>query len=208
MRRRTLVGVAAGMLGVLAAAAAQEAGGPPPVQPTAEHKFLKSEVGVWEAEVKTYMGGPDAPPEVGKAVEVNRMMPGGLWLLSEFRGEFAGQPFTGRGQTGYDPYKKKYVGTWIDSMSPTLMILEGTYDEADRAMTLTGESVDPASGQPVKMKMVTTSKDDATRQFTMYMTAPGGGPEVKAMETTYKKLEGEAAKAAMKASQPKAKAKD
>jgi hypothetical protein len=203
---RTAAGVAAGMLGVLAAAMAQE-GGPPPVKPTAEHRTLRAEVGVWEAEVRMYMGGPDAPPEVSKAVEINRMMPGGLWLLQEFRGEFAGQPFFGRGQFGYDPYKKKYVGTWIDTMSPTLMILEGTHDEPTDTSTMIGESVDPASGQPVKMKLVTVYKDDGTRTFTMYMTPPGGGGEMKAMETTYRKLDGEAAKAALKASQPKGKAK-
>jgi hypothetical protein len=198
--------MAAGMLAVLGAVAvAQEGGGPPPVKPTAEHKTLKAEVGVWDAEVKTYMGGPDAPPEVSKAVEINRMMPGGLWLLQEFRGEFAGRSFFGRGLFGYDPHKKKYVGTWVDSMSPSLMVLEGTHDEATDTSTMTGESVDPASGQPVKMKLVTAYKGDGTRTFTMYMTPPGGDAEVKAMETTYRKLDGEAAKAALKASQPKGK---
>ena len=45
--------------------------------------------------------------------------------------------FHGQGQTGYDPNKKKYVGTWVDSISPTIMIMEGdivdisSYNEAD-----------------------------------------------------------------------------
>lgn len=208
MRRRMILGAAVGLFSVLAVAAAQEGGGPPSARPTAEHKRLRADVGVWEADVKFYMGGPDAPPESSKGVEINRMMPGGLWLLSEFRGEFLGQPFTGRGQTGYDPIKKKYVGTWIDTMTPSLMLLEGDYDEAARTLTMTGETVDPATGQAAKMKMVSTYKDDGTRGFTMYMTPPGGGAEVKGMETVYRKLEGEAAKAATKASQPKAKAKD
>ena len=52
-------------------------------------------------------------------------MTGGLWVLSKFEGDFGGMKFEGRGQFGYDPIKKKYVGTWIDSMSPTLSVLEG-----------------------------------------------------------------------------------
>ena len=43
---------------------------------------------------------------------------GGLWVASTFQGDFGGMTFEGRGQFGYDPAKKKYVGTWIDSMSP------------------------------------------------------------------------------------------
>ena len=35
---------------------------------------------------------------------------GGFWQLSAFKSEMMGQPFEGRGATGYDPAKKKYVG--------------------------------------------------------------------------------------------------
>lgn len=205
MRRQVLMGVAVGLVSVLAASA-QEGGAPTPVKPSAEHKRLRADVGVWEAEVKFYMNGPDAPPEATRAIEINRMMPGGLWLLSEFRGEALGQPFHGRGQTGYDPIKKKYNGTWIDTMSPTLIVLEGDYEESSRSLTMTGEMIDPASGQTVKMRMVSTNKDEDTRTFTMYMTPPGGD-EVKGMETVYRKLKGEAARAAVQASQPKPKGK-
>ena len=87
-------------------------------KPTDEHKIFASDEGTWDATVKSYNSGPDAEPSVSKGTEVNTLMHGGLWLLSKFEGDFGGEKFEGRGQFGYDPIKKKYVGTWIDSMSP------------------------------------------------------------------------------------------
>lgn len=81
-----------------------------PAQPTPEHQRLEKDAGVWDA-VATFFG-PNGE-ENSKGVETNRML-GGFWLVSEFKGEFFGAPFEGRSQLGYDPIKKKYVGTWID----------------------------------------------------------------------------------------------
>ena len=85
-------------------------------------------MGTWDATIKTYMAGPGAEPSVSKGTEVNEVMPGGLWVLSKFDGDFGGMKFQGRGQFGFDPIKKKYVGTWIDSTSTILSMLEGEYD--------------------------------------------------------------------------------
>lgn len=188
MNLRNRVGRLASVALVLALASrarAQE-GGPPVPRPTAEHKVLTADAGAWDAEIKSYMEGPDAEPMVSRGTEVNTVMSGGLWLLSEFKGDFGGMPFEGRGQFGYDPIKKKYVGTWIDSMSPNLSVLEGHYDPKTRTMTYEGEGVDPATKSKYTQKMVTTSKDDNTRVFTLLMkSAETGGQEVKFMEVTY-----------------------
>lgn len=176
----------AALLGVISLAAAQEGGGPPIPRPTAEHKVLTADAGDWDAEIKSFMGGPDADPMTSKGTEVNKVMTGGLWLLSEFKGDFGGVPFEGRGQFGFDPIKKKYVGTWIDSMSPSLAVLEGSYDARTKTMTFEGEGVDPATRSKYTQKMVTTLKDDGTRVFTLFMKSPEtGGQEVKFMEVTY-----------------------
>ena len=66
--------------------------------------------------------------------------------------------FEGRGQFGYDPAKKKYVGTWIDSMSPTLRVLEGTYDAKTKTLTYKGDGVCPIDGSKLLQRMVTTTK--------------------------------------------------
>ena len=76
-----------------APAMAQE---PPPVQkPLPEHKILAADEGTWDATIRTYEGGPDAEPSVSKGSEVNEVLPGGLWVLSKFEGDFGGMKFQG-----------------------------------------------------------------------------------------------------------------
>ncbi len=179
---RTLAFLAASIL--TASAMAQE---PKVMKPTAEHEILAADVGTWDATVKTYMGGPGSEPSVSKGVEVNELMAGGLWMMSRFEGSFGPAKFEGRGQFGYDPVKKKYVGTWVDSMSPSLSVLEGSYDAKTKTMTYVGDAVDPATKSKYTQKMVTTTKDDGSRVFTLYMKFAGQPAEAKFMEITYTK---------------------
>jgi hypothetical protein len=162
-----------------AAAGAQEA--PPMPKPGPEHEILNKDVGTWDATVEMLM--PPGPPS--KGTEVNTLGPGGLWLISDFKSEMMGAPFQGHGVSGWDPAKKKYVGTWVDSMSTGVFTIEGTYDAASRSMTsmMSGPGED---GQPMTMKAVTQMKDDDTRVFTMHMKGPDG-KEAPTMRITYKR---------------------
>ena len=142
---------------VLAAPApAQEAPKPGP-----EHEVLKKLEGTWDATMK--FGGMESKGTMSYKMEL-----GGLWLLSSFEGDFAGMKFSGKGADTYDAGKKKYVGVWLDSMSTTPMVLEGTYDKEKKAMTMTGEGPGP-DGKPTKHKMVSVMPDDDTINFSMYM---------------------------------------
>jgi hypothetical protein len=180
---RVLSCLAALFLGT--SAMAQE---PPPIQkPLPEHKILAADVGTWDATIKTYMGGPNAEPSVSKGTEVNEVLSGGLWVLSKFEGDFGGMKFEGRGQFGFDPVKKKYTGTWIDSTSTILSVLEGEYDAKTKTMTYVGDGYDPGQKAKFTQKMVTTLKDDGTRVFTLYMKFEGQPAEAKFMEITYTK---------------------
>src|SRR5262249_20767368 len=159
---------------------------PPPgtPAPTAHHKLLAKGAGVWDATVKFWMGGPNSEPAESKGVETNTML-GGFWLISEFKGEFGGQPFEGRGQMGYDIHKKKYVTSWVDTMSSEIMLLEGDLDEKTNILTMTGKGTGP-DGKPYEAKEVSEHKDDGTRVFTMYMKSDETkGEMAKVMEITY-----------------------
>jgi hypothetical protein len=153
--------------------------GPPMPTPGPEHAMLGKDVGTWDATVEMFM--PGAPPSVSKGTEVVTMM-GGFWQLTEFKSEMMGQPFEGRGTMGFDPTKKKYVGTWVDTMAPAYYTVEGTYDAATKTLTGWMDGPDP-TGVVTKTKETTEWKDADTRVFTMY--APDG--KAPLMKITYKR---------------------
>lgn len=154
------------------------------MSPTPEHSHLESEVGVWDAEVQMWYT-PDAEPVASKAVETNKML-GKLWLLSTFEGDFGGMKFTGHMQLGYDPTKKKYVGTWIDTMSPYLQTMEGTWDDKTNTSTMLATGVDLSTGKPSTSKMVTRYESDDVKIFQMLMPVEGKeGEWWKMMEVKY-----------------------
>lgn len=145
-----------------------------------EMKRFQADVGTWDAEVKMFTD-PNNPPEVSKGTETNMML-GETWLIGHFKGKMMGMDFQGSSQNGYDPNKKKYIGTWVDSMSPYAMHMEGTWDEATQTMTNMGVGKDP-TGNEVKHRMTTVYGKDGSRLFTMYGAM--GGQEVKMMEIKY-----------------------
>jgi Protein of unknown function (DUF1579) len=173
-----------GFLGAASFARAQE---PPVPKPTAEHERLAKDVGTWDATIKSWMGGPDSEPAVSHGVEVVKLLPGGLWVHSEFNGKFGDLEFHGCGQTGYDTKKGKYVGTWVDTMSTEIMATEGDYDSASRTVTMHSKGTGP-SGKPYEAKMTSKHEGDDTRVFTMSMKSDEtNGEYVKVMEITYKR---------------------
>ena len=175
--RRVFAAVAVSLLAAAVPARAQM---PPMPQPGPEHEMLKKDVGTWDASVESFMT-PGQPAVVSKGTETVSML-GGFWQLSEFKSEMMGQPFEGRGATGYDPAKKKYVGTWVDTMMPGYYTTEATYDAATKTMTAVMEGPDP-SGAVTKTKATTQWKDADTRVFTMY----GRDGQTVAMRITYKR---------------------
>lgn len=157
------------------------AGMPPMPKAGPEVELLKGDVGTWDATVESFMPGV-AQPMVSKGTETNTLV-GGLWMVTDFKSDMMGQPFAGHGVTGWDSNKKKYVGTWVDSMSSGLGLSESTYDAATKTMTGTFEGPDP-DGQVMKMKASTVWKDANTRVFTMSGAGPDG-KDATFMRITY-----------------------
>jgi len=165
------------------AATSTRAQGPLP-QATAEHKGLQYYVGTWDAETKIWMA-PGVAPMMGKAVETNKML-GTMWMVSEFEGEMMKMSFTGLGKYGYDPHKKKYVGTWIDTLSPHLSVMEGTMDEATKTLTMMSKGFDPMKGKEVTSKIVSIKTDHDHKKFQIFMPVEGKeGGWWKQMEIEY-----------------------
>jgi hypothetical protein len=143
------------LLGGLALGRAQD--GPPMPKPEKEHQWLHHLVGEWDAEGECVMD-PSKPPVKFKGTESGRTV-GGFWIQLENKGEFLGAPFTGILSLGYDPEKKQYIGTWIDSMSSTLWHYTGTVDASGKVLTLETEGPCPQEpGKRIRMRDVTELK--------------------------------------------------
>lgn len=115
--------------------AAQETPQVPP--PQKEHEWLKQFVGEWvsESEVKF---SPDQPAAKCQGTMKSQML-GGFWLMNEATVDMLGDEVHAVQSIGYDPEKKKYVGTWVDSMSSHMWKYEGTVDDTGKILTLEAE---------------------------------------------------------------------
>jgi len=140
---------------------------PGPVAIGEPHAILKRWEGTWDGQVSMAM----APGQTSPGTEVNRLI-GGLWLVSEFKGDFMGMPFEGLGITGWDAENEVYTQTWVDSMSPALSTSEGSWNAEAGVLSFTGQGVDML-GQPAEQRGVTTWKGDDAMTVEMSM---GGEP--------------------------------
>ena len=100
-----------------------------------EHEWLQKLAGEWSIEMEAAMA-PGQPPEKFSGTETVRSL-GGLWMMCEGRSEMPGG---GTGQTvmtlGYDPAKKRFVGSFIGSMMTHMWIYEGTLDSSGKVLSL------------------------------------------------------------------------
>jgi hypothetical protein len=151
---------------------------------TPQHELLKHDVGTWDTEINIWPG-PGAEPIASEGRETSRLLSGGLWLETRFEGTMANARCVGVGTWGYDPLEKKYVGTWVDSMTPHITHISGTYDPATKTMTHTSVGRDPASGDKFERRSTLRYMDDGTRRVEAYATGPDG-QKWKMMEVTYR----------------------
>jgi hypothetical protein len=151
--------------------------------PAEGHKKLEPMAGEWTVKA-TMHETPDQPPTVSNGTATNEWVLGGRFLKQTFHGEFNGMPFEGVGFTGYDNYKKKYIGVWMDSMGTMMMTLVGSVDASGKVFTMTSEVDDFMTGKAMKTREVTRIVDANHHTFEMYGPDPKG-KEFKMMEMTY-----------------------
>jgi hypothetical protein len=104
---------------------------------TPEHLWLKHLVGDWDVTTTMTMA-PGAEPMSMQSVERTRAI-GDLWIQGELNADVFGTPMTALITLGYDPAKKVFVGTWLDSMHSHLWHYTGRLDEGRKVLTLEAE---------------------------------------------------------------------
>ena len=149
------------------------------------HKVLAQTEGEWTTESKMWMD-PKSEPMISKGECTYKMVLGGRYQETQFKGDMMGQQFEGKGVMAYDNFKKQFEGTWIDNMGSGIMKTEGNYDPATKTFTMTGKLVDPMTSKECTVRETLKIVDDDTHVMTMYNTV-GSQPEFKTMELTFKR---------------------
>lgn len=152
--RSVIVAVSISLVGI---AHAQEGAW---VKPSPEHERWQQLAGTWDATVRlAEFGGQEA-----QGVSTWTVGFGGFHLVQEFQGDFGGMPFLGHGVHSYCPVKKKYITTWVDSMSASPLTTEGTLTQDNGTLVETGNGVDQG-GRPEKVATTTEMLDKDTIVF-------------------------------------------
>jgi hypothetical protein len=136
-------------LAIVSAARAQAPAQPP--QPTKEHELLKKFVGEWESTAEA-IPGPGMPAMTCKGRSTGKML-GGFWVVMQNETEMMGMKINALQTIGYNPDKKKYVATWIDSMFNHKWDYAGTLDAAGKKLTFEAEGPNfMAGGKTTKFR--------------------------------------------------------
>jgi hypothetical protein len=150
--------------------------------PGEQHKHLARMAGDWTYVNKIWMT-PGQPPMESPGTMHAEVLMGGRYVEHTWKGNFGGMPFEGRGTEGYDNMSKQFVSSWIDNMGTGIILSTGTCDDSGNVCTLTGESIDPMSGQKSTMKSVITWSGNDSFKNEMY-GKDSSGNETKMMEIT------------------------
>jgi hypothetical protein len=149
--------------------------------PGAPHKLLAGLAGSWTTKTTAWME-PGKPPVESYGTCKQKMLFGGRYLQQEYAGEMMGSLFRGTNLIGFDNHTKKYVSTWVDSMSTGIYLFEGTASGDGKTITQESKYDDPVRG-PVTWRSVTRIVDENTVEYEMFIT-PVGGAEEKMMVMT------------------------
>ena len=168
---RNIAGTLALLLGLLAGIAMAQ--GPEFPKPKPEHAWLEKFVGDWTTESKGTMG-PGQPPIDCKGTLASRKL-GGFWIMNELKGDMGGAAMTGIQTIGYDDTKKKYVGTWVDTMSDFMWKYEGSVDKTGKILTLDADGPNFAEpGKQTKFQDIYEFKNENEMIMTSKMLGSDG----------------------------------
>ena len=142
-------------------------------EPQEEHQWLQKLVGDWTLEAET--ASPGETPVKTTGTETVRSI-GGLWIVAEGEGEMpGGGTGTSVMSLGYDPQKKRYVGTWIGSMMAQLWVYDnGSLDADQKVLTLESEGPSMSGNGTAKYRDAIELKSDDHRVLTSRMQGEDG----------------------------------
>ena len=99
---------------------------------------------------------------------------GNRFIQQTYSGSMMGQEFDGLGLFGYDNYKKKFISTWVDSISTTKNDAEGLLDRSGKVINFYGTLDEYLTGEHDKpVKYVLDMSDEDQIRFEIHDLAIG-----------------------------------
>lgn len=143
-------------------------------EPQEEHRWLHKLVGEWTYETAEPTKSGQPSTKVTGTESVRSL--GGIWVLAEGEGEMpGGGPATTLMTLGYDPAKKRFVGTWIGSMMTHLWVYDGELDADQSVLTLNSEGPSMSDdGTMARYRDVIEFKSDDHRVLTASVLGDDG----------------------------------
>jgi len=135
------------------------------------HQRLDDLAGTWDVVVRYKMG--DKQHE-GKATCEAKWILDGRFLQQDYNSQFQGKPFHVVQLLGYDNPRKKTIEIMMDNRSTGVLHNEGSISEDGKVITNSGESLDPMTGRPYKLRTVTTIVDGDHFTLEWFRTDDGG----------------------------------
>jgi len=156
-------------------------------KPEPQHHWLLRLIGHWKSEGKA--GDAPGMPDVRfEATETFRAI-GELWAQGEGSMKTPdGSTHTTQMTLGYDPVRKRFVGTWIGSMMSHLWIYDGALDAGGTILTLESEGPNfTDTGKMAKYRDVIEIKSEDHRVLTS-QTLRDDGTWHQFMEAHYRRV--------------------
>lgn len=134
-------------------------------KPTPQHRWLQRLVGEWEVTCSYYTIPGDEPIVVSGSESVEAL--GDFWIVGRFQADMLGTEIMGQSVAGYDPVRKLFVGSWKDNYTPFHYTFEGTLNDDETELFLTGDNYDPMRQRVSTYQSCTEYIGEAERVLTL-----------------------------------------
>lgn len=156
------------------------------MMPGEHHKHLEYFIGKWKTTMKAWAGGPDQPPMESHGTSEVGWILGKRFVEENYRGDFMGMPYEGRGMTGYDNFRKCYTSTWASNLATYIQHMSGHRNADGTRWVYFGEMDEP--GVTIGRMLKFVRRIEGPDKFVFQIFDSRDGDEIMPIEITYERV--------------------